>query len=151
MLMIDQHEESKEKNFNPYVLKERQPYSGGFQEMRSSLDPHKTSKAAGGMGASSTPSTPVPSSYVIKGLFNDDKDEFAETIVQSPPVERCEEEDEEGCIVNDGVHVQFSSTPSPKAINAERYVFWESLGCADRVVRTYEDITLTDTSRYVLS
>ena len=62
------------------------------------------------------------------------------------------EEEGEGAVP---LHTRFSTAESPRALNADRFVVWESLGfnraSGDRIVRTFEDVTLTDTSRYVLS
>ena len=82
---------------------------------------------------------------------NDDLDEFA--ITEIDPL--YDEEDMEGGSHGVNPTLKITSTPSPKEIHPDRYVSWESLGSGrtvgDRVVRTFEDITLTDTSRYVLS
>lgn len=143
LLMMDQHEESKGRNFNPYVFRERYHSlpEGPEQDSLASLS-----------GKCSAPP---------KGIYSEEecneRDEFADTIVHSISDNDVDE------VVSGSAEekstleslVQFTSVSPPKAVTAERYVFWESIGdtrgSGERVVRTYEDVTLTDTSRYVIS
>lgn len=140
--MMDQHEESKGRNFNPYVFRERYHSLSDAPELDSN--------------ASLSGKSPAP-----RCVYSDEEcnepDEFAETVVHS-----ITEDDGDEVVGASGeeksnleAFVQFTSLSPPKALTAERYVFWESIGdtrgSGERVVRTYEDVTLTDTSRYVLS
>ena len=93
---------------------------------------------------------------------NDELDEFASTVVndiidgevvEDQNDNDATEERPRASNVASNVHTA-TTTPSPRVINANR-LYWESLdggrNNSDRAGRTYEDITLTDTSRYVIS
>ena len=143
LLMMDQHEESKGRNFNPYVFRERYHSlpEGPEQDSLASLS-----------GKCSAPP---------KGIYSEEecneRDEFADTIVHSISDNDVDEVVSGSAEEKNTLEslVQFTSVSPPKAVTAERYVFWESIGdtrgSGERVVRTYEDVTLTDTSRYVIS
>lgn len=173
---MDQYEESKGKNFNPYVFRER------YHNVTRDPGPNMESK----------------SPYFQKSLDGKNKnsimdrddnffesDEFARTVLHSinnndndnddaaaadgsnahaDPSSRRERESERGQDGSNGNSngngsgsgkIHYSSVSPPTTVTADRYVFWESIGntngTGERVIRTYEDVTLTDTSRYVLS
>ena len=167
--MMDQYEESKGKNFNPYVFRER------YHNVTRDPGPNMESK----------------SPYFQKSLHSKNKnsimdrddnffesDEFAKTVLHSinnndndnddaaadgskadPSSRREREREQDGSNGNSNGNgsgkVHYSSVSPSTTVTADRYVFWESIGntngTGERVIRTYEDVTLTDTSRYVLS
>ena len=171
--MMDQYEESKGKNFNPYVFRER------FHNVTRDPGPNMESR----------------SPYFQKSLDSKNKnsfmdrddnffesDEFAKTVLHSINNNDNDNDDAVAATAAGGSNgdtsssreskqdgsngngngngngsgkVHYSSVSPPTTVTADRYVFWESIGntngTGERVIRTYEDVTLTDTSRYVLS
>lgn len=166
--MMDQYEESKGKNFNPYVFRER------FHNVTRDPGPNMESKS---------PYFQKSLDGKNKNIFIDrddnffESDEFAKTVLHSinnndnddaetdadgadcsngdtSSRRESEQDGSSGNSIRSG-KVHYSSVSPPTTVTADRYVFWESIGntngTGERVIRTYEDVTLTDTSRYVLS
>lgn len=166
--MMDQYEESKGKNFNPYVFRER------FHNVTRDPGPNMESKS---------PYFQKSLDGKNKNIFIDrddnffESDEFAKTVLHSinnndnddaetaadgadcsngdtSSRRESEQDGSNGNGIRSG-KVHYSSVSPPTTVTADRYVFWESIGntngTGERVIRTYEDVTLTDTSRYVLS
>lgn len=143
---MDQYEESKGKNFNPYVFRER------YHNVTLDRGPDKESK-----------SPFFHKNQESRSVCTDDKyfesDEFARTVLHSINTsdDAAEAEDHTDRRKQDGKsgEMHYSSVSPPNTVTADRYVFWESVGhtngTGERFIRTYEDVTLTDTSRYVIS
>lgn len=153
MLMIDQYEESKGKNYNPYVFKER--YRSTSEVSEHHLSGLYTSSFKNYSSSSHAHNRDLDRNRGGDGECGDEPDEFADIVIHS----MTDNEEDFSVSANESGEgtreVNFSSASTPKCNTAERYVFWESIGLApsggERFVRTYEDVTLTDTSRYVLS
>ena len=146
LLMMDQYEESKGKNYNPYVFRER------YHNVTRDPGPDKEPK-----------SPYFRKSFDGRSPVLDDNffesDEFAQTVLHSinNNDDTADDEDRTSGREQDGRSgkVHYSAVSPQNTVTADRYVFWESIGhtngTGERVIRTYEDVTLTDTSRYVLS
>ena len=163
-------EESKSRLLNPYKVVERSTSVSGLKDPDEFYGSNDLNSGSGSgckqVGRALYPTTTEAEALANVMIFhnknqypdqichdhsNDELDEFASTSLH--PLNAAE--GVQSKLKRENTHVKFTCTPSPKAINADRYVYWESLGSTravgDRVIRTYEDITLTDTSRYVLS
>ena len=167
--MMDQYEESKGKNFNPYVFRERyhnvtrdpgpnmESKSPYFQKSLDSKNKNSIMDRDDNFFESDEFAKTVLHS--INNNDNDNDDAAADGSKADPSSRREREREQDGSNGNSNGNgsgkVHYSSVSPSTTVTADRYVFWESIGntngTGERVIRTYEDVTLTDTSRYVLS
>lgn len=145
--MIGMHQKSKELNTNPYVFDERKP-----QSVPNKLGT-RTELEAIKLALKST-------SFSACGR-SDDSRHSGRNASSSPSLSPCNRDkgnNEDGSgdvtVVATTSDLDPYTSASTPATNTN-FLTSQSLGYtrepADLIVRTYEDITLTDTSRYVLS